>query len=89
MPNSRDLVRLLITFNMVQFYPQLRGCRYAEALQQTISSTHPTALQQMMAQNLRSASGTKLDRKIIQWQQQRLRNVQVVIDEYNDKGWNQ
>ena len=28
LPNSRDLVRLLVDFNMSQFHPQLRGCPY-------------------------------------------------------------
>jgi len=36
LPNSRDLVRLLVTFNMAQFYPQLKGCGYASALMQTM-----------------------------------------------------
>jgi len=37
---------------------------------------------------MRSNSGTKLARKIQQWQAQRLSNVQAVIDEYNQSGWN-
>ncbi len=43
----------------------------------------------MNAQNVRSNSGSKLARKIQQWQIQRLTNVQAVIDEYNQRGWNQ
>lgn len=27
--NSKDLVRLIVTYNMDFFYPQLQGCKYA------------------------------------------------------------
>ena len=32
LPNSRDLVRLLAYFNMIQFHPQLIHCPFAQAL---------------------------------------------------------
>lgn len=82
LPNSRDLVRLLVNFNMVQFHPQLKDCAYAASLNGQ-SGGMPAAMAQMDAQNMRSASGTKLARKIQQWQAQRLRNVQSIVDEYN------
>ena len=80
LPNSRDLVRLLVSFNMSQFHPQLRSCPFTRALHETQQVASPT--------NLSSNSSSKLARKIQQWQQQRLMNVQAIIDEYNVKGWN-
>lgn len=53
------------------------------------NSGMPAAIAMMDAQNVRTKSGSKLARKIQQWQEQRLKNVQAIIDEYNTKGWNQ
>lgn len=32
LPNSRDFIRLLVNFNMVQFHPQLLRCPFTNAL---------------------------------------------------------
>ena len=32
LPNSRDFVRLLVSFNLVQYHPQLMKCHYTEAM---------------------------------------------------------
>ena len=32
LPNSQDLVRLLVNFNMIQYHPQLSACPYAASL---------------------------------------------------------
>ena len=32
LPNSRDLVQLLVDYNMSQFHPQLKGCAYTLAV---------------------------------------------------------
>lgn len=73
LPNSRDFVHLLVNFNMVQFHPQLQQCLFTDAL------------------NIKQNPGhnNKLTNMVKQWQEQRLRNVQVIVDEYNSMGWNQ
>lgn len=86
--NSRDLVRLLVHFNMVHFHPQLQGCPYSQALMAEQQLFEPAAAGQQSSNNSNN-SGNKLARKISQWQKQRLSRVQNVIDEYNLKGWNQ
>ena len=84
MANSRDLVRLLVNFDMVKFHPQLMRCPYTAAL---AAQSNPGMVNAAM--DAQSQSSSKLARKVTQWQEQRLKNVQKIIDEYNDRGWNQ
>lgn len=69
---------------MAQFHPQLKGCPYADALM----SEEVMVGADNEDPRKRKNTGKKLARKIHQWQEQRLKNIQAVIDEYNNKGWN-
>lgn len=71
LPNSRDLIRLLVSFNMAQFHPQLKGCPYADALmsEEVMVGTDNEDPAR------RHKTGKKLARKIHQWQEQRLKNI--------------
>ena len=59
LPNSRDLVRLLVQYNIVQFHPQLKGCSFAAAMaDQNNQNRSP-----MASDNTHGSRG-KLTRKI-------------------------
>ena len=70
LPNSRDLIRLLVQFNMVSFHPQLKGCPFSDALMAEMISPQP-----FEDARKRKNTGRKLARKIHQWQEQRLKNI--------------
>ena len=70
---------------MIQYHPQLSGCPYAASL----LAENLSATTQQAPDYRPTGSSGKLGRKIHQWQIQRLKNVQAIIDEYNSQGWNQ
>lgn len=91
--NSKDLVRLQAKFSLVKFMPQLRGCKFVERVTRAIESGDEFAMSvrelQSLSKGSKAGANQKLTRKILKWQQERLRRVQTVFDEYNLQGWNQ
>ena len=67
--NSKDLVRLLVSFNIAQYHPQLHKCLYTQGLLDINESSASVAASQARNKNNTKNSGTKLARKIQQWQE--------------------
>ena len=76
--NSKDLVRLVVNYNMDFFYPQLQGCKYVDQIK-----VGGSIEKDVRASVGNGAKADELKKQILNWQEQRLSRVQKVFDEYN------
>ena len=69
--NSKDLVRLIVNYNMDFFYPQLQGCKYVDQIK--AGGVIEDEIRRHSVGN--KAKADELRKYIQNWQEQRLSRV--------------
>ena len=69
--NSKDLVRLVVNYNMDFFYPQLQGCKYVDQIK--VGGVIEKDINRASVGN--GVKADELKKQILNWQEQRLSRV--------------